>query len=66
MVQCYINGNESNSKKKARDVKECVPNARDSQYTRKNCYTLPVKDKTSFKQGGKTMESFKPPNTHHV
>lgn len=63
MKECYIKGDESDTEKKARDVKERVSNTKGSQHSRKRSYTFPVMDKTKFKHGGKVLESFKPLNT---
>lgn len=45
----YIKGEKSNTEKKARDLKECVLNAEDTQHPWKRNYTSPIRVKTSFK-----------------
>lgn len=61
----YIKNEESNVDKKARDVKERVPNAKGSHHQRKSNYTSLIKDKTTFKRVVKASKSFTPLNTHH-
>lgn len=63
-VESYINGEEISIENKACYVKECVPITRGSQHLKKNNYTSPVKDNTTFKHGGKNMERFTLMNTH--
>lgn len=62
-AECYIKGKDSNTKKKARDIKDYVPNAEGSYQYRKSNYNFPIMGKTIFKRVGKTVESFTPLNT---
>lgn len=64
-VESYIKGEERNTKKKAREFKERVPNSKDSYHQRKSNYTSSIKYKITFKIIGKTMESLTPLNTRH-
>lgn len=63
MVECYIKGEESNAEKKARGIRERVPNAESSHPSRKNNYSSPIKDKSMLKRVGEAMESFTHLNT---
>lgn len=54
LVECYFKGEESNTEKKVKDIKEIASGiSESSQQQRKSHYTLPVREKsTSIKVGG--------------
>lgn len=54
--KCYI---------KACDVKECVHNIEASQHSQKNNYTSLIRNKMTFKRGGKVVKGFTPLKTRH-
>lgn len=60
--KCYIKGEEKNVEKKAHDAMKHVLGTVSSYPSRKNNYTLHVKDKSLFKRTRKTTESFTPLN----
>lgn len=57
-AECYIKGEERNAQKKVCNVKEHTPGVESSHHPRKNNYTSPMKDKSTFKRVGKVAKSF--------
>lgn len=64
IAECYIKGEESNTKKKVCEFMEHPPNVEGSHHQRNNNYTFPIKDNIMFKRVGNTEESFMPLPKH--
>lgn len=60
-VECYTEGEERNTKKKASSVKEHVSNSKSSHPHKKSNYTSPIKEDIAFKKVDKVTKNFTPP-----